>query len=121
VHAERNDLVALMSTAWPYLVVGAATTGVILSQTAFRDARLDHSLPPTAAAQPIAGIILGLALLGDHLTVHGGALAVEAVSLVAMLTAVFIIGRSPQLAMPSRDEPASSPRDEMHTALATNR
>jgi hypothetical protein len=121
VHAERNNLVALMSTAWPYLVVGAATTGVILSQTAFRDARLDHSLPPTAAAQPIAGIILGLALLGDHLTVHGGALAVEAVSLVAMLTAVFIIGRSPQLAMPSRDEPASSPRDEMHTALATNR
>jgi len=34
---------------------------------------------------------------------------------------VFIIGRSPQLAMPSRDEPASSPRDEMHTELATNR
>jgi hypothetical protein len=33
---------------------------------------------------------------------------------------VFIIGRSPQLAMPSHDEPASSPRDEMHTA-ATNR
>jgi hypothetical protein len=38
-----------------------------------------------------------------------------------MLTAVFIIGRSPQLAIPSRDEAASSPRDDMHTALATNR
>ena len=84
--------------------------------TAFRD-RLDHSLPPTAAAQPIAGIILGLALLGDHLTVHGGALAVEAVSLVTMPAAVFIIGRSPQLAMPSRDEPASgAPRRNAHRA-----
>ena len=38
-----------------------------------------------------------------------------------MLTAVFIIGRSFQLAMLSQDEPASSLRDEMHTALATNR
>src|SRR4029078_7908595 len=105
VHAERNNLIALMSTAWPYLVVGAATAGVMLSQTAFRDARLAHPLPPTAAAHPIAGIILGLAFLGDHLTVHGGALAVEAVSLVAMLTAVFIIGRSPPLAIAQKDAP----------------
>jgi drug/metabolite transporter (DMT)-like permease len=121
VQAQRNSLIALMSTAWPYLVVGAATTGVILSQTAFRAARLDHSLPPTAAAQPIAGIVLGLALLGDQLTVHGGALAVETVSLVAMLTAVFIIGRSPQLAMRSRHVLSRSPRDKTQIELATNR
>jgi hypothetical protein len=83
--------------------------------------RLNHSLPPTAAAQPIAGIVLGLALLGDHLTVHGAALAVEVVSLMAMLTAVFVIGRSPQLAMLSRDEWSRSTRDEAQTELATNR
>jgi hypothetical protein len=121
VQAQRNNLIALMSTAWPYLVVGAATAGVLLSQTAFRAVRLNHSLPPTAAAQPIAGIVLGLALLGDHLTVHGAALAVEVVSLVAMLIAVFVIGRSPQLAMRSRDEWPRSTRAETQTELATNR
>jgi drug/metabolite transporter (DMT)-like permease len=121
VQAQRSSLIALMSTAWPYLVVGAATTGVLLSQTAFRAVRLNHSLPPTAAAQPIAGIVLGLALLGDQLTVHGAALAVEVVSLVAMLTAVFVIGRSPQLAMRSRDEWSRSTRDETQIELATNR
>ena len=68
-----------------------------------------------------ATIVLGLALLGDHLTVHGAALAVEVVSLVAMLTAVFVIGRSPQLAMRSRDEWSRSTRDEAQTELATNR
>jgi hypothetical protein len=42
VQAQRSNLIALMSTAWPYLVVGAATTGVLLSQTAFRAVRLNH-------------------------------------------------------------------------------
>jgi hypothetical protein len=40
---------------------------------------------------------------------------------MAMLTAVFVIGRSPQLAMLSRDEWSRSTRDEAQTELATNR
>ena len=47
--------------------------------------------------------------------------AVEVVSLVAMLIAVFVIGRSPQLAMRSRDEWPRSTRAETQTELATNR
>ena len=46
---------------------------------------------------------------------------VDLVSLVAMLTAVFVIGRSPQLAMRSRDEWSRSTRDETQIELATNR
>jgi hypothetical protein len=38
-----------------------------------------------------------------------------------MLTAVFVIGRSPQMAMLSGDEWSRSTHDEAQTELATNR
>ena len=68
--------------------------GVLLTQASFRAGRLDWALPPTAAAQPIAGIVIGVVLLGDHLAATGLALAFESLSLVAMLGGVLPIGQS---------------------------
>ena len=84
--------------AWAYVVIGAAVVGIALSQGAFKAARLDFSLPPIAAAEPIAGIALGIVLLGDTVSVSIPGLAAEAACIVAMIVGVIFIGRSKSLA-----------------------
>jgi drug/metabolite transporter (DMT)-like permease len=95
VASHHHSLPGLLTTLWPWVVLGSATAGVLLSQAAFRAERLDFALPPTAAAQPIAGIVLGVSLLGDHLSASGTALVFEALCLVGMLAGIILIGRSP--------------------------
>jgi hypothetical protein len=97
VFTDHHHLIAIIATMWPWVLLAAATAGVLLTQAAFRAERLDWALPPTAAAQPIAGIIVGVALLRDRLSAAGWALALEALCLIAMLGAVLLIGRSPVL------------------------
>ncbi|MGI8759831.1 MAG: DMT family transporter [Jatrophihabitantaceae bacterium] len=95
---ERHGLIGLLSAPWAYLVFGSAVLGLLLSQSAFRAARLDYSLPPTAAAEPIVGIALGVTVLGDIVSVSDTGLAVEFACLAAMVAGVVLIGRSGTLA-----------------------
>jgi hypothetical protein len=95
VAVHHHRLVSLVFTLWPWVLLASATAGVLLSQAAFRAERLDYALPPTAAAQPIAGVVVGVVLLGDHLSATIPALAGEAICLLAMLVAVVMIGMSP--------------------------
>lgn len=96
VAAPRHPLLHLAVTLWPWVVLGAATAGVLLSQAAFRAERLDYALPPTAATQAVAGIVLAVTLLGDKLSATGAALFGEALCLLAMLVGVLLIGRAPR-------------------------
>jgi hypothetical protein len=104
---DDHGIAALLHTVWPYVVVGSAAVGILLSQSAFRAARLDYSLPPTAAAEPIAGVALGITVLGDRLSVAPGALAAESLCLLAMVAGVVLIGRSASLS-PARASRAGS-------------
>lgn len=97
VHIGSHGILAALFSPWFLVVIVAAAIGLLLSQSAFRAARLDYSLPPTTAAEPIAGIALGITVLGDHLTAGPGELAVEALCLVAMVGGVVLIGRSSAL------------------------
>lgn len=105
---DDHGLSALLKTAWPYVVVGSAAVGILLTQSAFRAARLDYSLPPAAAAEPIAGVAIGITVLGDTLSVDPGALAAETLCLLAMVAGVVLIGRSDSLS-PARASRADSP------------
>jgi hypothetical protein len=96
--AHRDGLIALLHTGWSLVVVCGAAGAILLAQVAFNAARLDYSLPPITAAEPIAGIALGVGLLGDRISLSTGALAVEALCLVAMVAGVALIGRSRTLA-----------------------
>ncbi len=104
---------ALAHTPWPYLLLASAVAGVILSQSAFRAARLDYSLPPITVAEPIAGGLLGIVLLGDTLSATGPARAIECLCVLAMITSVVLIGRSPVLA-PVEDESTGTPSIAPH-------
>ncbi|MGI8881070.1 MAG: DMT family transporter [Jatrophihabitans sp.] len=95
---QHQGIRSAFLSLWPYIVIGAGVIGVLLSQSAFKAARLDYSLPPIAAAEPIAGIALGVSLLGDVVSVSIPGLAVESACLAAMLAGVALIGRSTNLA-----------------------
>jgi hypothetical protein len=95
VFTHHHRLAALIPTMWPWVLLASATAGVLLTQSAFRAERLDWALPPTAAAQPIAGIAIGVALLRDHLAASGLALMFESMCVIGMLAGVLLIGQSP--------------------------
>lgn len=94
VFTHHHRVITVIHTMWPWVLLASATAGVLLTQASFRAGRLDWALPSTAAAQPIAGIVIGVVLLGDHLAATGLALAFESLSLVAMLGGVLLIGQS---------------------------
>lgn len=100
VRFDHHGLIAMLLSPWAYVVVGSAVVAILLSQSAFKAARLDYSLPPIAAAEPIAGIVLGISLLGDVISVSVAGLVVECLCLVAMVAGAALIGRSPNLAAP---------------------
>jgi drug/metabolite transporter (DMT)-like permease len=111
---DRHGIARMWMNPWVYVVVAAAAVGILLSQSAFRAARLDYSLPPIAVAEPVAGIALGVSLLGDVLSVSVLGLAVEAVCLAAMIAGALLIGRSASMANCLPDE---APPTTQHHAL----
>ncbi|MGH8861839.1 MAG: DMT family transporter [Jatrophihabitantaceae bacterium] len=95
---DHHGLVSLFLHVWVYVMVVAAVLGILLAQSAFKAARLDCSLPPITALEPLVGIALGIGLLGDTVSFSIPGLAVESACLVAMVAGVALIGRSPNLA-----------------------
>jgi len=93
VAARHGGIFSLLHLAWPYLLLFGATAGVLFAQEAFRSARIDWSLPPTAAVQPLAGVALGVGVLGDHITASPLQLAVEAFCIVVGIAGVMVMGR----------------------------
>lgn len=104
VDINRHGLGGLLLHAWVYIVVAAAVLGILLAQSAFKAARLDYSLPPITAAEPIAGIAIGIGLLGDRVSVTVPALAFESACLLGLIVGVALIGRSPGLARPTDED-----------------
>jgi drug/metabolite transporter (DMT)-like permease len=98
VQVEQHGTAAALTSAWTYVVLVAGGVGLVLSQAAFRSARLDYSLPPIAVAEPLVGILLGVTLLGDVVSLSTLGLAVDAGCVVAMVVGVILIGRSASLA-----------------------
>jgi drug/metabolite transporter (DMT)-like permease len=114
IQTAQQSFAAMIHSAWPYVVLGGATAGVLISQAAFRAARLDWSLPPVVAVQPLVGVGLGVGLLDDQLRVSPGALALEALSIPLTLIGVIIVGRSGVLRC--AHEPRGSRPREVETA-----
>ncbi|GII42420.1 DMT family transporter [Planotetraspora phitsanulokensis] len=98
---------ALAATWQPYMVAVVAVIGILLNQSAFDAAPLRISLPATTAAEPIIGIVLGVAIFSEHLRVDAGALAGEVLGLIALVVGIVILGRSPFLAKSDRNREQS--------------
>lgn len=81
----------------PYALVATALVGILIMQDAFATAPLHVSLPGISAAEPVFGILLGVAVFHEPFPRAAGALAVQAVALAVIVGGVIVIARAPAL------------------------
>ncbi len=83
-------------TTWPgYAVIGTAAIGLWLVQSAFSAGPLHASLPAITAAEPLAGMTLGVLVFGDIVHVTPWLLALQAAGIAAMIAGTVLVARAP--------------------------
>ncbi len=81
---------------WPgYATVLASIIGLWLMQNAFTAAQLHASLPAVTAAEPAAGIVLGVVVFGDVVHVTPVLLVLQLAAIAAMVGGVILVARAP--------------------------
>jgi len=93
-----NHSVLVLLTGWPvYALAVASLAGFWVMESAFSAAPLHASLPAITAAEPVAGILLGVVVFGDVVHVSPGMLALQAAGLAALVLGVILVARAPVL------------------------
>ena len=95
----------LLTSRAAYSLIAVALVGLWLVQSAFNIAPLHTSLPGITAAEPVAGIVLGMVVFGDSIRVSPGLILLEASGLIALLIGVILVARSPALSRRHRSRP----------------
>jgi hypothetical protein len=94
---NAHPFTALLTT-WPgYSLIGASLVGLWLMECAFNAAPLHASLPAISAAEPAAGILLGIRVFGDAIRTSPAMIAMQAAGLVALVLGVVLVARAPAL------------------------
>lgn len=90
----RHPLHVLMH--WPvYATIVASIIALWLMQNAFNSAALHASLPAVTAAEPTAGIVLGIVVFGDRVHVTPWLVAVQILGVLIMVAGVILVARAP--------------------------
>src|SRR5690349_13877881 len=99
---DHQSLLILLA-GWPaYTLVAASLAGFWLMESAFNAAPLHASLPAITAAEPVAGMLLGVVVFGDVVHLSPGMLALQAAGIVALVAGVILVARAPALSQLSR-------------------
>ena len=98
VETLDNHSALVLLTGWPvYALAVASLAGFWVMESAFSAAPLHASLPAITAAEPVAGILLGVVVFGDVVHVSPGMLALQAAGLAALVLGVVLVARAPVL------------------------
>lgn len=90
-----DGLVAMLLSWTPYAVAIAAIVGTLLAQSAYEMAPLASSYPALAAIEPLAGIGIGVGILGTVLTVGALPTAIYVLALAVMTYGIYLLTTSP--------------------------
>jgi drug/metabolite transporter (DMT)-like permease len=91
---DNHGFGALLTT-WPgYSVIGAGLTGLWLMESAFNAAQLHASLPAISAAEPAAGIVLGVVVFGDAIRTSPAMIATQIIGVIALVLGVVLVARA---------------------------
>lgn len=83
-------------TAWqPYAMAFVALAGIVVQQSAFQAAPLPASLPVMDAVEPTVAVLIGVFAFGESLAASVTALTLEAAGIVALITGIVLLDRSP--------------------------
>jgi drug/metabolite transporter (DMT)-like permease len=80
---------------YAFLLVGVM--GVVLTQLAYRAGPLTASLPALTSVNPLASVVVGVAVFDEHFRTGGLASTVEVAALVAVTAAVVMLSRTARL------------------------
>ncbi len=94
---QHHGLAGLLQSWSAYCLVATGAVGILLMQYAFSAGPLHASLPTIAAGEPVAGILLGIVVFGDRISLTPGSLAMQAGGLFALVVGVILVARAPAL------------------------
>ncbi|HEY2519873.1 MAG TPA: DMT family transporter [Streptosporangiaceae bacterium] len=94
---QHHGLSGLLQSWSAYCLVATGAVGVLLMQYAFSAGPLHASLPTIAAGEPVAGILLGIVVFGDRISLTPASLAMQAAGLFALVVGVIAVARAPAL------------------------
>ncbi len=96
VHSFLDDGLTGLLTNWTsYAVPVTAVVGTLLAQSAYEMAPLAASYPALAAIEPLAGIGIGVGVLGGALAFGVLPLGLQIVALAVMTAGIFLLATSP--------------------------
>ena len=90
-----HGLLAVLANPMTYGVVICSVIGTVLTQSAYEMAPFAGSYPALAAIEPLAGIGIGLGVLGGALSLGPLPIAVEAAGLAVMIVGIYLLATSP--------------------------
>ena len=94
---KYHGISGLLQSWSAYCLVATGAVGVLLMQNAFNAGPLHRSLPTITAGEPVVGILLGIAVFGDRVSLTPGSLAMQAAGLFALVVGVVLVARAPAL------------------------
>lgn len=83
----------LLTEPAPYALVALAAMLTVVQQSAFSAGALQASVPIMLVGEPIVAVLLGVVVLGEHLTVHGSAAGLLVLAVLTMGAAAVALGR----------------------------
>lgn len=90
--------VLVLFTSWPaYCLVATGFVGMLVMQSSFNAGPLHASLPAITAAEPVSGILLGVVVFGDTVSISPAMLALRSAGIVALVAGVIMVARAPAL------------------------
>lgn len=100
VHIMNAHPFTALVTTWPgYSLIGTSLVGLWLMEWAFNAAPLHASLPAISAAEPAAGILLGILVFGDAIRTSPAMIAAQTAGLAALVLGVVLVARAPALSV----------------------
>ncbi|OBG67403.1 hypothetical protein A9X03_05835 [Mycobacterium sp. E1715] len=97
----------LLTVPAPYILVGLAVAVTVVQNSAFHAGALQASVPIMLVGEPVVAVLLGVAVLGEHLTVGGSTALALLVAVSAMAASAVALSRSQAIEVESR--PAQEP------------
>ncbi len=113
-----NHGVVAMLTSWsPYVLAVAGATAVLLAGKAFERGSVAAAQAAFCGIDPLASILIGIGLFGEHLRSDPIAVALAVIALAIMLTGVVLLSNSPMV-FRAEKLPGRAERRRRHRAQA---
>ena len=94
---QHHGMSGLLHSWSVYCLVATGAVGILLMQSAFNAGPLHASLPTITAGEPVAGILLGIVIFGDRISLSPASLATHAGGLATLVVGVILVARAPAL------------------------